>query len=225
MSLEAAPADSSAISRRVSLYTRRTILASAAGLAGLAIAPPAGGALQPGLGVIAAGLNPYLVGGASLALARHESAIWSRDVIAIADFGVPSSVPRFHLVELLRGTVTSMLVTHGKGSDPDHTGMLQSFSNAPGSLATSEGAYLTGELYQGIHGMSRRLIGLDATDDNAFDRAIVIHSAPYAEAAMIPQQGKLGRSDGCFVFGEADLETVLVRLGQGRLIYAGRAPV
>jgi hypothetical protein len=209
----------------VSLYTRRSILASAIAMAGLGIARPAGGALQGGLSVVAARLNPYLVGGASLALARHESAIWSRDVIAIADFGVPSSVPRFHLVDLLRGNVTSLLVTHGRGSDPDHSGMLQSFSNVPGSLATSEGAYLTGELYQGIHGTSRRLIGLDPTDNNAMDRAIVIHSAPYAEAAMIAQQGKLGRSDGCFVFGEADLATVLARLGQGRLLYASRAPV
>ena len=84
---------------------------------------------------------------------------------------------------------------------------------------------LTGEIYQGVHGTSRRLIGMDPTDDNAMDRAIVIHTAPYAEAAMIPQQGKLGRSDGCFVFGAADLATVLARLGQGRLIYAGRAPI
>jgi hypothetical protein len=193
--------------------------------AGIGFAGRAGTPAQGGLSVIAAGLNPYLVGGASVALARHHSAIWSNDVIGIVDFGVPSSVPRFHLIDLLHGTVTNMLVTHGQGSDPDHTGMLQSFSNVPGSLATSEGAYLTGELYDGIHGTSRRLVGLDPTNNNAMDRAIVIHSAPYAEAAMIPQQGRLGRSDGCFVFGEADLATVLTRLGQGRLIYAGRAPV
>ncbi len=191
----------------------------------MALPARAGTPAQRGLSAIAAGLNPYLVGGASAALGRHESALWSRVMIAIADFGVPSSVPRFHLIDLLAGTVTSMLVTHGRGSDPEHTGMLQSFSNVEGSEATSEGAYLTGEAYQGIHGSSRRLIGLDPTNSNAEDRAIVIHSAPYAEAAMIPQQGKLGRSDGCFVFGEADLAIVLARLGQGRLIYAGRAPI
>jgi hypothetical protein len=210
----------------VSICTRRQLLASAAfAAAGLGLADRAGTAVQRGLAAVAAGLNPYLVGGASLALARHESAIWTRDVIAIADFGVPSSVARFHLIDLLAGTVTSMLVTHGRGSDPDHTGMLQSFSNVPDSYATSEGAYLTGEAYQGIHGPSRRLIGLDPTDSNAEDRAIVIHTAPYAEATMIPQQGRLGRSDGCFVFGQADLAMVLARLGRGRLIYASRAPV
>jgi len=215
----------SAISRRVSLYTRRKALAAIAfATTGIGLGRRADAIAQSGLGAIAAGLNPYLVGGASLALARHESAIWTRDVIGIADFGVASSVPRFHLIDLLRGTITSLLVTHGQGSDPDHTGMLQLFSNISGSLATSEGAYLTGELYQGIHGASRRLIGLDPTNNNAMDRAIVIHSAPYADAAMIPRQGRLGRSDGCFVFGETDIATVLARLGQGRLIYAGRAP-
>lgn len=204
---------------------RRVLVSSALAAAGLGLGRRADAIGQRGLGAVAAGLNAYLVGGASVALARHEAAIWSRDVIAIADFGVPSSVPRFHLISLLAGTVTSMLVTHGRGSDPEHSGMLQSFSNLSGSLATSDGAYLTGALYDGIHGTSRRLIGLDPTNSNAEDRAIVIHTAPYAEAAMIPQQGKLGRSDGCFVFGAVDLAFVLARLGEGRLIYAGRAPV
>jgi hypothetical protein len=209
----------------VSVPTRRHVLASAAfAVAGLGLSGRVAAAAQRGLAAVAASVNPYLVAAASAALFRHESAIWTRDVIAIADFGQPSSVPRFHLIDLLGGTVTSMLVAHGKGSDPDHTGMLQSFSNVDGSLATSEGAYLTGEAYQGIHGSSRRLIGLDPTNDLAEARAIVIHSAPYAEAAMIPQQGRLGRSDGCFVFGTAGLAVVLARLGRGRLLYAGRPP-
>jgi hypothetical protein len=32
----------------------------------------------------------------------------------------------------------------------------------------------------------------------------------------------LGRSDGCFVFSPADIGQVLTRLGQGRLLYAGK---
>jgi hypothetical protein len=207
------------------MISRRDLLAAAGfGLAGWPLAPMAVAAVQRGLGTVGQGINPYLLGGASAALARHASAIWTRNVIGIADFTLPSSVPRFHLIDLLAGTVTTMLVTHGQGSDPDHTGLLQSFSNVPGSLATSEGAYLTGEPYIGIHGPSRRLIGLDPTNDNAEMRAIVIHTAPYAEASMIAEQGRLGRSDGCFVFGEADIKTVLARLGRGRLIYAGKAP-
>jgi hypothetical protein len=101
--------------------------------------------------------------------------------------------------------------------------MLQGFSDLVGSAATSEGAYLTGDAYQGVHGPSRRLIGLDPTNAHAEERAIVIHSAWYANPDMIVRQGKLGRSDGCFAFGESDIALVLARLGRGRLLYAGRS--
>ncbi len=203
--------------------SRRSLLLAAlpalAGIAGSSRAAP----IQRGLAAAAPGVNPWLVDRALDALARHNAAVWSRDVVAIADFGLPSSRPRFHLVDILAGTTTSLLVAHGKGSDPDHAGMLQSFSNADGSMATSEGAYLTGDTYVGVHGLSRRLVGLDPTDDRAEARAIVIHAAWYADPALIASQGKLGRSDGCFAFGEQDIALVLARLGPGRLIYAGRA--
>ncbi len=185
---------------------------------------PAAAAFARPLGLAAAApmIDPRLVDRALAALFRHHRHIWSRDMIAIADFGLPSSVPRLFLVDILRGTATALLVAHGKGSDPDHEGRLQRFSDVVGSAATSEGAYLTGDAYEGIHGPSRRLIGLDPTNAHAEERAIVIHSAWYADPDMIAKQGKLGRSDGCFAVGEADIATVLARLGKGRLLYAGR---
>ncbi|MBD3759946.1 murein L,D-transpeptidase catalytic domain family protein [Sphingomonadaceae bacterium G21617-S1] len=195
--------------------TRRSLL-------GALLAAPAA-ARPPGLASAAPMIAPRLVERALAALFGNHAAIWSRDVIAIADFSLPSSAPRFFLVDIVRGQTTSLLVTHGKGSDPDHSGWLQNFSDSIGSAATSEGAYLTGDAYTGIHGPSRRLIGLDPTNAHAEERAIVIHSAWYANADMIVRQGKLGRSDGCFAFGEADIAMVLARLGRGRLLYAGRS--
>ncbi|WP_321163671.1 MULTISPECIES: murein L,D-transpeptidase catalytic domain family protein [unclassified Sphingomonas] len=180
-------------------------------------------ARQPGLATAAPMIDPRLADRALAALFRHHRHIWSRDVVAIADFGLPSAIPRFFLVDIVRGTTTALLVAHGKGSDPDHSGMLQGFSDAVGSAATSEGAYLTGDPYDGIHGPSRRLIGLDPGNAHAEERAIVIHSAWYANPDMVAKQGKLGRSDGCFAFGEQDIATVLARLGKGRMLYAGRA--
>lgn len=168
-------------------------------------------------------IAPVLVNRALRALFRHHQVIWSRDVIAIADFALSSAAPRFFLVDILRGTTTSLRVAHGKGSDPDHSGMLQSFSDLVGSAATSEGAYLTGDAYEGIHGSSRRLTGLEPSNAHAEERAIVIHSAWYANPDIIARQGKLGRSDGCFAFGEQDIGLVLARLGRGRLLYAGRS--
>ncbi|PXA83452.1 hypothetical protein DMC47_43425 [Nostoc sp. 3335mG] len=200
------------------VFSRRALLGMMASLPAIGRAGS-----QRGLAAAATGVNPALVGRALDALARHNELVWSRDVIAIADFGLPSATPRFHLVDILTGTTTSLRVTHGRGSDPDHTGMLQSFSDVVGSAATSEGAYLTGQAYTGVHGLSRRLIGLDPTNAHAEERAIVIHSAWYADASILPQQGKLGRSDGCFAVSPADIATVLAMLGEGRLLYAGRA--
>jgi hypothetical protein len=177
---------------------------------------------QKGLAAAAAGVDRALVGRALDALAHHNALVWSRDVIAISDFGLPSAMPRLHLVDILTGTTTSLHVAHGRGSDPDHTGMLHSFSDVVGSAATSEGAYLTGPIYTGVHGLSRRLTGLDPTNAHAEERAIVIHSAWYADASVLAQQGKLGRSDGCFAVSPADIATVLAMLGEGRLLYAGR---
>jgi len=180
-------------------------------------------ARPPGLASTAPMVDPRLINRAIAALFRHHDRIWSRDVIAIADFSLPSSTPRFFLADIVKGSTTALLVAHGRGSDPDHSGMLQHFSDAVGSAATSEGAYLTGVSYEGIHGPSRRLIGIDPSNVHAEERAIVIHSAWYADPGMIARQGRLGRSDGCFAFGEQDIAMVLARLGRGRLLYAGRA--
>ncbi len=117
------------------------------------------------------------IGQARAALDRHRDRVRTLDRVAVVDFAQHSSKPRFHLIDIAAGTTQSFLVAHGRGSDPTHTGWLKSFSNVPGSDATSEGAYLTGEAYDGAHGHSRRLIGLDDGNSNALSRGLVIHSA------------------------------------------------
>jgi len=159
---------------------------------------------------------------ARAAMDQHQDVIVHRDVIGIADFNVPSRLPRFSIVDLASGRAQRLLVAHGRGSDPAHSGWLQRFSNVSGSNATSSGAYLTGQAYSGSHGPSRRLAGLDPENSNAEARAIVIHSAWYANPDVIREQGKLGRSEGCFTFAQADIALVLERLGPGRLLYADK---
>lgn len=127
-----------------------------------------------------------------------------------------------HIVDLQQGKAAPFLVAHGSGSDPRHTGYLQKFSNIEGSNASSEGAFVTADYYVGKHGRSQRLLGLDPTNSNAMDRAIVIHGAWYADAALIHTHGKLGRSQGCFAVGDRYLDEVFGHLGEGRLIFASR---
>jgi hypothetical protein len=160
------------------------------------------------------------VAAARSGLARAGGEVTHRDVVGVADFAQPSRIPRFHLVDLAGGKVETLLVAHGRGSDPEHTGWLWSFSNRPGSAATSQGHYVTGRYYIGRHGRSIHLRGLDPSNSNAEERAIVIHSAWYAEPTMVRDHGKLGCSEGCFAVSQSDLPRVLNRLGQGRLLIA-----
>lgn len=159
---------------------------------------------------------------ARAALHVHADRFTLRDRVALADFGAASSQHRCYIVDLVAGRAMSYLVSHGRGSDPSHSGYLQTFSNEVGSQATSEGAYLTGEIYDGKHGVSMRLVGLDPTNDNADVRAIVVHSAPYVTEDHIATWGKAGRSDGCFAVAPHLIAQFLGLLGPGRLLYAGR---
>jgi hypothetical protein len=153
---------------------------------------------------------------------RHRSSFAHTDRIGIVDYAAHSRDPRFFIVDRESGRSEAFLVAHGRGSDRAHTGYLQSFSNRPGSLASSAGTYATAQRYNGTHGTSRRLQGLDPENSNAEARAIVIHPAWYVGDNIVRQQGRLGRSEGCFAFAPGDISTILDRLGAGRMIYANK---
>lgn len=167
-------------------------------------------------------LDARLMSRAMASFGKHRAQVQKADLIAIADYARPSRDKRFHLVDMVSGVTVSMLVAHGRGSDPAHSGWLQQFSNSDGSYASCAGAFVTGEGYVGKHGRSMRLEGLDSTNNNALERAIVIHTAPYVSEAMVRDLGKLGRSQGCFTLTEADLQQVLARMGGGRFLYSDK---
>ena len=199
--------------------TRRNFIAGGAAAGLLAAAP---GKVFATVAPYQPQIDPRLKARALLALAARRSRIPHADVIGIADFSRPSRDPRFYILDVRSGMVTQHLVAHGRGSDPGHSGWLERFSNEIGSEATSNGAYLTGDAYFGKYGHSLRLFGLDHTNNNAEARAIVVHSAWYAEPAMIQDHGKLGRSEGCFALPGVSHAEAMTRMGSGRLLYAER---
>lgn len=186
--------------------------------------PPAPLPAMPAQPAAPGGIDPQLFARAKAALDRQTAMrqVSARDSIGIVDFSMASRDPRFHLVDLVGGRVQTFRVAHGRGSDPGHSGFVESFSNLPGSLATSSGAYATGDYYHGKYGLSMKLRGLDWTNNNAEARAIVIHNAWYAEPEVVAQHGKLGRSEGCFAFSRADQWEVMRRLAGQRMIYADK---
>jgi len=200
--------------------------ASSVGLPSIVYAPPPAPrdplAPLPAQPAAPMGVDRSLFQRAKAALDAHRYQILARDFIGIVDFSKPSSEGRFHVVDLRNGTVESHLVAHGRGSDPDHSGFLERFSNRPGSEATSNGTYTTADYYHGKYGLSMKVRGLDWTNSNAESRAIVIHNAWYAEPGMIAAHGKLGRSEGCFAFSRDSQWAVMRKLAGGRMIYADK---
>ena len=65
------------------------------------------------------------------------------------------------------------LVSHGIGSETE-TDELK-FSNTLNSKSTSLGRYRIGKLYSGNFGHAYKLYGLDRTNNNAFERSVVLH--------------------------------------------------
>lgn len=156
------------------------------------------------------------------ALAHLKGSGLRKDRIAVVDFSKHSSRKRFYVIDLRTGRVQSYRTSHGKGSDANHDGIADNFSDQPHSNASSLGAYATGSAYVGKYGLALRLNGLDDTNRHAASRAIVLHSAPYSSPSWLQQHGQLGRSFGCFVVDPKLVRQVVNTLRGGVLIYAGK---
>jgi len=110
------------------------------------------------------------------------------------------------------------LVSHGRGSGKT---MATTFSNAAESNMTSLGLFKTAEPYVGHNGYSLRLDGLEkGMNDNARDRAIVVHGAPYVNPVTAKANGYLGRSLGCPAVRPEIARALIDTVKGGGLIFA-----
>ena len=107
-----------------------------------------------------------------------------------------SNTKRLWIIDLSTNTVLyNSLVAHGRNTGNEFA---TAFSNASESYKSSLGFYATGEVYQGKHGLSLRLDGLEqGVNDNARARAVVMHGADYVAESFIKNNSRLGRSLGC----------------------------
>jgi hypothetical protein len=117
-------------------------------------------------------------------------------VVTIVDLAKSSCIKRMWIVDLInKELVLNTWVAHGNGSGNDKA---EYFSNAYESHASSLGFYIADDIYNGKHGRSLRLDGMDeGFNDNARSRSIVVHAASYVSQRNIERQGRLGRSEGC----------------------------
>ncbi len=131
----------------------------------------------------------------------------SPEILGIIDYSRPSTAKRFWLFDLRQSRLLlEDLIAHGRNSGENSA---KRFSNSMGSLQSSLGLFRVGEKYQGKHGESLQLIGLEqGFNDQALARAIVLHSAPYVSKEFIYLHQRLGRSFGCPVVNPAVIEKV-----------------
>lgn len=120
----------------------------------------------------------------------------TRAILSVVDLSMPSTAKRLWVIDLnAHKLLFNTLVAHGRGSGEK---MAETFSNTPSSNQSSVGFYSTAEVYNGKHGRSLRLDGLDKDlNSRARERAIVVHGADYVSQDIINATGRLGRSQGC----------------------------
>ena len=140
------------------------------------------------------------------------------NTLILVDFSKPSNEKRFFVFDLRDGSLMFQThVAHGRNS-----GMLyaENFSNQHQSYSSSLGFFLTAETYTGKHGLSLRLDGLEkGINHNARIRAVVIHSANYANQDFIEKHGRLGRSFGCPTLPDKNYLEIIETIKEGSLLF------
>ena len=175
--------------------------------------------LHAALGPAAAALRPAVLEQACVGyLTLHPTGRIERaGLLAVADMGLPNTTERLWVIDLQRARVLHRsLVAHGEGS-----GHLRAtrFSNEEKSACTSLGFYRTASTYDGIHGYSRRIEGLDqGQNTNAYDRYVVLHAADYAGPDYVRQHGHLGYSRGCPALPPGQFKEIIATLRVGSLL-------
>jgi len=149
---------------------------------------------------------------------KAKGKLSNSNILSIADMSLPSSKKRFFVIDVKRSKLLFVTyVAHGK-----NTGLDKSlyFSNQPESNKTSVGFYTTSATYSGGHGYSMRLEGHElGFNNNAKERAIVIHSADYVGETVVRSQGYLGRSLGCPALSPEIYKQVINKIKNGSCLF------
>lgn len=125
-----------------------------------------------------------------------DKGLIKKDILTLIDFSLSSNSKRLWVIDLATNTILfNSLVAHGRNTGEEFA---TRFSNAAASFKSSLGFYATGEIYNGKHGMSLKLDGLEkGVNDNARSRGVVMHAADYVSNFFIKAHKRLGRSQGC----------------------------
>jgi L,D-transpeptidase catalytic domain len=156
-----------------------------------------------------------------IAKARHIAKTaalngYNTEFAFLLDMSVKSNKNRFFVVNLRTLSIEmTSLVAQGRGKE--RLNLDKDYSNSVGSNCSALGMYKIGKPYEGDFGRSYRLYGMDATNKNAFQRAIVLHamgSIPNVETNF-----PIWQSEGCPSVPTQMLEKL------GNMIDASKKPI
>jgi hypothetical protein len=159
-----------------------------------------------------------------LALGAVRCAVTSGDIatpptLTLIDYSRPSTEPRLWVFDLRSGELRFReWVAHGQGTGAN---LAEHFSDDMDSHQSSLGLFVTRDTYVGTNGYSLRLDGLEpGFNSRARERAIVMHGAPYVDAAVAARQGRLGRSWGCPALRQAVARDVIDFVRDGGVVFS-----
>jgi hypothetical protein len=116
-------------------------------------------------------------------------------VCFMIDMSIESGSNRFFVYNLQKDSVEATgLVTHGNCNEKWLAG--RKYGNSVGCGCTSLGKYKIGNAYKGKFGLAYKLHGLDSSNNNAFNRYVVLHAhgcVPEGEVKPYP----ICQSNGC----------------------------
>jgi len=134
-----------------------------------------------------------------------EKKIEKVDYLTVIDMSMSANQNRFFLIDLNEKRIAhKSVVAHGRNSGGEYA---RSFSNQAGSFKSSIGFYKTAETYQGKHGLSLRLDGLEYSN------------ADYVSQSFIKNNGRLGRSLGCPSLPKKNYEKIVEKIRGGSLLF------
>lgn len=140
------------------------------------------------------------------------------NILSIADMSQSSKNKRLYIIDVeSKKLLFNTYVAHGRNSGSEYA---TSFSNDVDSHKSSLGFYVTSNTYNGSHGLSLRIEGVEqGFNDKALERAIVVHGANYMGDHFLRNSPFSGRSWGCPAVPASETAKVIQMIKDGSCLF------
>jgi hypothetical protein len=149
---------------------------------------------------------------------KDKGLLSDKGLLTVVDFQKSSTQKRIWVLDMKNKKVLyNTYVAHGRGSGEEYA---EQFSNEAQSFMSSLGFYVTQEPYEGKHGVSLKINGLDDNYNTAaLERNVVVHGADYVSEAFIKARGRLGLSHGCPALPVTQTQEIIDLIKGGTAMY------